>query len=143
MDPPRSKRAPCLCIEAVGRISGPRREHDEGYRALLSALALIEERYGGPVDRLTFYRYLALASLRSGHRREALRHYPGRPASGPTLSPWWLRPGGLVRRRPRPSRRTPRSRSAPRGPTTATRDTRLAGARRDVAGARSVNVTRR
>jgi glycosyltransferase involved in cell wall biosynthesis len=42
---------------------------------LLSALALIEVRYGGPVDRLTFYRYLALASLRSGHRREALRHY--------------------------------------------------------------------
>ncbi len=64
----------CASKPLVGyRVHGRNTTRDT--ERLLSALALIEERYGGPVDRLTFYRYLALASLRSGHRREALRHY--------------------------------------------------------------------
>jgi glycosyltransferase involved in cell wall biosynthesis len=42
---------------------------------LMAELALIEDRYGGPVDRLRFYRYLARVSLRGGQRRQALRYY--------------------------------------------------------------------
>jgi glycosyltransferase involved in cell wall biosynthesis len=42
---------------------------------LLAELAVIDDRYGGPVDRLRFYRYLGLVSLRAGRRREALGHY--------------------------------------------------------------------
>jgi glycosyltransferase involved in cell wall biosynthesis len=35
----------------------------------------IERRYGGPVDRSGFYRYLGALSLKSGWNREALRYY--------------------------------------------------------------------
>jgi glycosyltransferase involved in cell wall biosynthesis len=42
---------------------------------LLAELMVIEDRYGGPIDRLRFYRYLGLVSLRAGQRRQALRHY--------------------------------------------------------------------
>jgi glycosyltransferase involved in cell wall biosynthesis len=35
----------------------------------------IERRYGGPVDRVQFYRYLGTLSLKTGWNREALRFY--------------------------------------------------------------------
>jgi glycosyltransferase involved in cell wall biosynthesis len=35
----------------------------------------IERRYGGPVDRTQFYRYLGTLSLKSGWNRQALRFY--------------------------------------------------------------------
>jgi glycosyltransferase involved in cell wall biosynthesis len=35
----------------------------------------IERRYGGPVDRVQFYRYLGTLSLQTGWNREALRFY--------------------------------------------------------------------
>ncbi len=38
-------------------------------------LAVIDKRYGGPVDRVGFYRHLARISLRAGRHRDAFRHY--------------------------------------------------------------------
>ena len=35
----------------------------------------IERRYGGPVDRVQFYRYLGTLSLKTGWNREAIRFY--------------------------------------------------------------------
>jgi glycosyltransferase involved in cell wall biosynthesis len=35
----------------------------------------IERRYGGPVDRAQFYRYLGTLSLKTGWNRQALRYY--------------------------------------------------------------------
>ena len=41
----------------------------------ISELAAIEARYGGPVDRVRFYRHLARVSLRAGRHRRASRYY--------------------------------------------------------------------
>jgi glycosyltransferase involved in cell wall biosynthesis len=42
---------------------------------MVAELDVIERRYGGPVDRLRFYRHVARVSLRAGWRRQALRYY--------------------------------------------------------------------
>ena len=41
----------------------------------ISELAAIEARYGGPVDRVRFFRHLARVSLRAGRHRRASRYY--------------------------------------------------------------------
>ena len=108
---------------------------------LLSALALIEERHGGPADRLTFYRYLARASLRIGSRREALLHYARAAGTGDWrylvgdfVPEIWSVIGAAL-----PGGRRISSRTATR-PANTTRDARLVVAGQELAGARPIKL---
>lgn len=42
---------------------------------MIAELDVIERRYGGPVDRVRFYRHVARVSRRGGRRRRALKYY--------------------------------------------------------------------
>jgi glycosyltransferase involved in cell wall biosynthesis len=44
-------------------------------RGAIAELAVIEARYGGPIDRVRFHRHLARISLRASRHRSALGHY--------------------------------------------------------------------
>jgi len=55
------------------RIHAGNASHDTA--GMLAELDVIERRYGGPVDRLTFLRHVARVARRGGRRREAVRYY--------------------------------------------------------------------
>lgn len=50
---------------------------------MIAELDMIEERYGGPVDRARFYRHVGRVSQRAGRRRQALRYYAQAAARDP------------------------------------------------------------
>jgi glycosyltransferase involved in cell wall biosynthesis len=64
----------CVPKPLVGyRIHGGNSSMDTA--RFLVELEIIEDRYGGPVDRVVFYRHLARVSLRMNRQWPAFRHY--------------------------------------------------------------------
>lgn len=55
------------------RIHAGNASHDTD--GMVAELDMIQDRYGGQVDRLRFYRHVARVSRRAGRRRQALKYY--------------------------------------------------------------------
>jgi glycosyltransferase involved in cell wall biosynthesis len=62
------------------RVHAGNASHDT--EGMIAELDIIEARYGGPVDRVRFYRHVARVSLRGGRRRQALGYYVRAAALG-------------------------------------------------------------
>ena len=55
------------------RVHGSNMSQDASGK--FAELAVIEKRYGGPIDWVRFYRHLARIAMRGSRHRDALRHY--------------------------------------------------------------------
>jgi glycosyltransferase involved in cell wall biosynthesis len=55
------------------RVHPGNASHDT--EGMVAELDVIEQRYGGPIDRVTFLRHVARVARRGGRRREALGYY--------------------------------------------------------------------
>jgi glycosyltransferase involved in cell wall biosynthesis len=62
------------------RVHTGNASHDT--EGMLAELDVIERRYGGPVDRVTFLRHVARVARRGGRRRDALVYYLRAAAQG-------------------------------------------------------------
>lgn len=72
----------CVPKPLVGyRVHGGNSSMDTA--RFLVELDIIEDRYGGPVDRLVFYRHLARVSLRMNRQGPAVRYYLWAAAAHP------------------------------------------------------------
>jgi glycosyltransferase involved in cell wall biosynthesis len=94
------------------RVHAANASHDTD--GMLAELDVIERRYGGPVDRLTFLRHVARVARRGGRRRQAFGYYLRAAELADIrylLTAFPVDVGGLLlgavrRGSPRPARRT-------------------------------------